>query len=455
MIPLIRRMLPALLAFAVSASGGEVEILCTTDMHGRAEEFAALAPLLRSNPAAIRIDCGDTLQGTLFSRLDDGRVMIDLMNAFGYDAWVPGNHDFDFGDAALIGAAQRFRGKTLGAEYRKGTFQPAAWTLLERGTYRIAVIGMTDPKMAERLLPGSGWEFKPNREALARIMPGVLAAKPDLIVLAWHSGLYTPEGTMFRFLAEFPEIDLVLGAHSHEEVPGKPVAGAWFVQAGRYAGCIARVTAEFDDATGKLRRIRSELARPPENAPRDPEAERILAPRRKEYEPLAAQAIAVTEEPLKLPEKGDNSAPVCRLGAEAMRSALNTDAALFAVSALPEIEIPAQVTPAGLFQLLPYENELCTVTLTRAEFEALVKETGEAAKRGRSVFRFSGIEVAAPRRGEWRAANVPEKLTAAVTAYTLSTSPALRGKLESGDYRRSGIFERDAVASYLQSRRDF
>ena len=455
MIPLIRRMFPALLVFAFSAFGGEVEILCTTDVHGRAEEFAALAPLLQSNPAAIRIDCGDTLQGTLLSRLDDGRVMIDLLNAFGYDAWIPGNHDFDFGDAALVGAARRFKGKTLGAEYRKGSFLPAAWTLFERGGRRIAVIGMTDPKMPERLLPGSGWEFKPNREALARIMPDVLAAKPDLIVLAWHSGLYTPEGTMFRFLAEFPEIDLVLGAHSHEEVPGKPVAGAWFVQAGRYAGCVARVTAEFDDATGKLRRIRSELARPPENAPRDPEAEQILAPRRKEYEPLAAQTVAVTKEPLKLPEKGDNSAPVCRLGAEAMRSALNTDAALFAVSALPEIEIPAQVTPAGLFKLLPYENELCAVTLTRAEFEALVKETGEAAKRGRSVFRFSGIEVAAPKRGEWRAANVPEKLTVAVTVYTLLTSPALRGKLESGDCRRSGIFERDAVASYLRSRRDF
>mgnify|MGYP000866521585 CR=1 FL=1 len=447
----IRRLLPALLVFAVSAFGGEVELLCTTDVHGRAEEFAALAPLLRSNPAAIRIDCGDTLQGTLFARLSDGRVMIDLLNAFGYDAWVPGNHDFEFGDAALTGAAGRFKGKTLGAEYRNETFRPAAWTLLERGKYRIAVIGMTDPKMPERLFPGSGWEFRPNREALARIMPEVLAAKPDLIVLAWHSGLYTPEGTMFRFLAEFPEIDLVLGAHSHEEAPGNRVAGAWFVQAGRYADCIAKVTAEFDDATGKLRRIRSELVRPPEHATPDPEAKRILLPYRKEYEPLAAQIIAVTKEPLKLPEKGDSSAPVCRLGAEAMRSALHTDAALFSVSALPEIAIPAEVTPAGLFKLLPYENELCTVALTRAEFEALVKETGEASRRGRSVFRFSGIEVATPKRGDWRAVGVPEKLTVAVTAYTRLASPALRGKLESGDYSRSGIFERDAVAAYLKA----
>jgi len=447
MVQLIRRLLPVLLVFAVSAFGGEVEILCTTDVHGRAEEFAALAPLLRSNPAAIRIDCGDTLQGTLFARLNDGRVMIDLLNAFGYNVWVPGNHDFEFGDAALTGAAKRFNGKTLGAEYRNKAFRPAAWTLFERGKYKIAVVGMTDPKMPERLLPGSGWEFEPNREALARIMPEVLAAKPDLIVLAWHSGLYTPEGTMFRFLAEFPEIDLVLGAHSHEEVPGKRVAGAWFVQAGRYADCIAKVTAEFDDVTGKLRRIRSELVRPPEHAPPDMQAERVIAPYRKEYEPVATQVIAFAKQPLRLPEKGDNTAPVCRLGAEAMRAAAKTDAALFSVSALPEFEIPARVTPAGLFKLLPYENELCTVTLSGAEFEALVKETGEASRRGRSVFRFSGVGVNYAKRSEWRARNVPNTLTIAVTDYTLLTSPALRGK----PFHRCGINEREAVAAYLRS----
>ena len=74
---------------------------------------------------------------------------------------------------------------------------------------------MTDPKMPARLMPDSGWTFRPNRDALRGIMPEVLAAKPDLIVLAWHSGIYTPPGTMFRFLSEFPEIDLVLAGHSH------------------------------------------------------------------------------------------------------------------------------------------------------------------------------------------------------------------------------------------------
>lgn len=442
-------MLLAAAFLAALLSAGEVEILCTTDTHGRAEEFAALAPLLRANPEAIRIDCGDTLQGTLFSRLNDGRAMIDLMNLFRFDIWVPGNHDFEFGADALVQAAKRFNGKTLGAEYRRDGFRPAAWMLLERNKRKIAVIGMTDPKMPKRLLPDSGWNFEPNREALKRIMPEVLAAGPDLVVLAWHSGLHTPKGSMFRFLAEFPEIDLVLGAHSHEEVPGQRVAGAWFVQAGRHAECVARIIAEFDDADGKLRRIRSEIL-PRGDGKADREAERLLEPYLDACNPVARTVLAVTKQPLRLPEKGDNSVPLCHLGAEAIQSAAKSDAALFSCQAMPEIGIPEQVTAAGLFRLLPYENELCTVKLTRAEFEALVKDIGEAAQRGRSVFRFSGVDVEYRAKGKWIARNVPETLTLAITVYTLQTSPALSGKLESGAYRLTGIFERDAVAERLR-----
>lgn len=144
----VKSLLAALAALLLlPCPGGEVEILCTTDLHGRAEEFAALAPLLRKNPAAIRIDCGDTLQGTLLSRLSSGRIMISLLNELGYDVWVPGNHDFEFGPEPLVSAAREFRGATLGAEFARDGFRPGAWVLLVRNGYRIAVTGMTDPKM--------------------------------------------------------------------------------------------------------------------------------------------------------------------------------------------------------------------------------------------------------------------------------------------------------------------
>ena len=448
----LRHLLFVLLSAGLCLAGfaSEIEILCTTDVHGRAEAFARLAPILRKNPDAIRIDCGDTLQGTLLSRHSRGEIMTALLNELAYDVWVPGNHDFEFGPEALVRAARDFRGKTLGGDFQRPGFEPEAWTLFERNGRRVAVIGMTDPKMPTRLLPDSGWRFEANRDALKRIMPELLAAKPDLIVLAWHAGLYTPPGTMFRFLAEFPEIDLVLAGHSHEEKRGFRVAGAWFVQAGRYAECVGRVRAVFDDETGKLERITSELLRPGDDDVSDAETERVLQPFLERYRPYAETVIATTEEPLRLPEKRENTAPICRIGAEAMRRAAGSDAALFSASALPQFEISRTVTNAGLFTLLPYENELCTVELTREELAELLTWLGAASRRGRSVFAFSGLKVVEDGK-HWSAPDAPEKLTLAFTNYSLVSIPMLREKMESGAYRLLGITERDAVAAYLKA----
>lgn len=37
-----------------------------------------------------------------------------------------------------------------------------------------------------------------------------------------------------------------------------------------------------------------------------------------------------------------------------------------------------------------------------------------------------------------------------MTAYTLTVTPVLKQKLETGAFRRTGLFERDAVAGYLK-----
>jgi 5'-nucleotidase len=43
------------------------------------------------------LDSGDQFQGTLLSNSDEGESVFRVMNEVGYDAVVPGNHDYDFG----------------------------------------------------------------------------------------------------------------------------------------------------------------------------------------------------------------------------------------------------------------------------------------------------------------------------------------------------------------------
>ena len=49
------------------------------------------------NPNSILIDVGDVYQGTDVSLRNKGALMIDLLNHLKYDAWVVGNHEFDWG----------------------------------------------------------------------------------------------------------------------------------------------------------------------------------------------------------------------------------------------------------------------------------------------------------------------------------------------------------------------
>jgi hypothetical protein len=69
----------------------------------------------RQNQNSILIDVGDVYQGTEVSLRNKGELMIDLFNHLGYDAWVVGNHEFDWGIEPFHQALQRSTMPVLGA----------------------------------------------------------------------------------------------------------------------------------------------------------------------------------------------------------------------------------------------------------------------------------------------------------------------------------------------------
>ena len=96
----------------------KISFLLTNDIHGHLEpiKFGSGAtiggmaylgslvdsirqqPEYSSNDAAFFVlDSGDQFQGTLLSNFNEGQAMFRAMNEIGYDAAVPGNHDYDFG----------------------------------------------------------------------------------------------------------------------------------------------------------------------------------------------------------------------------------------------------------------------------------------------------------------------------------------------------------------------
>ena len=61
------------------------------------------------------IDIGDVYQGTDVSLRNKGALMIDLLNHLKYDAWVVGNHEFDWGMECFERAVQQSNMPVLAA----------------------------------------------------------------------------------------------------------------------------------------------------------------------------------------------------------------------------------------------------------------------------------------------------------------------------------------------------
>ena len=97
------------------ADDGKRTILQTSDSHGRINASAAVKAVYATYDSAdsLIIDCGDTLQGTYSAMTDGGHDVIKSMNLLGYDVWVSGNHDLDYGEDVFLKRTAEFDGSVL------------------------------------------------------------------------------------------------------------------------------------------------------------------------------------------------------------------------------------------------------------------------------------------------------------------------------------------------------
>ncbi len=194
-------------------------------------------------------DTGDTLQGTLICDLvargdldmPPPHPIIRAMNALGYDAAVPGNHDFDYGAAFFLDSFRHARFPLTccnllnkgDAAPRERSALPSHLVLSRRFTdtagvphdLRIGVIGCLPPKTLEwdHHLSVS-YDIPDMVDSVRQELTTLRAKGCDLTVVLAHSGLDTP-GTDGRenvllALARLDGVDAVFGGHTHQAFPG-------------------------------------------------------------------------------------------------------------------------------------------------------------------------------------------------------------------------------------------
>src|SRR5213075_337023 len=198
----------------------------TTDRGGLARCVTQIHRWRRQNPNSILIDVGDVYQGTDVSLRNKGGLMIDLFNHLDYDAWVVGNHEFDWGMECFEHALQqsnmpvlaanmlmegRLPGEFPEANHPFARIQP--FILKQVAGIKLAIIGVTTPGMLFWLRPEftHGIDFQYPVEPVRRALIRAKSEGADAIVLAGHMGLKPRSGgddfanTVTALTSEFPE----------------------------------------------------------------------------------------------------------------------------------------------------------------------------------------------------------------------------------------------------------
>jgi 2',3'-cyclic-nucleotide 2'-phosphodiesterase (5'-nucleotidase family) len=268
-----------------------ISILHTTDLHGHilptfdydgtgdrgglARCVTQIRRWRRQNPNSILVDVGDVYQGTEVSLRNKGELMIDLFNHLKYDAWVIGNHEFDWGIEPFTKALQKSAMPVLGAnttldakpagsysdsQHPFGKVQP--FIVKEIEGIKVAIIGITTPGMSF-WLPREftvGIDFQYPVESVRRAIAKANSEGADAIVLSGHMGLKPRTGgddfanTVVALTSEFPDVAAFIAGHTHQAIPSRLTNRVLFTQSDHFGIHVGRVDLLFDRHSKKLLR---------------------------------------------------------------------------------------------------------------------------------------------------------------------------------------------------------
>jgi 5'-nucleotidase / UDP-sugar diphosphatase len=273
----------------------DLVILHTNDLHshilGHAPE-AEYTPLIKDNDPTMGgfsriagfinsekeknadklmvVDAGDFMMGTLFQSLEtDNCFELNLMKKIGYDFVALGNHEFDFGPKALARMVSRSKAngeipqllcanfeksknvKEMAGLFDDGTILP--YSIIQKNGYKIGVFGLMGSS-ANRIINSYHDVAFSNARKVAKKTAMYLKreVKVDLVIVLSHGGVEKDKngnwvGEDIELGKASPDIDIIIGAHTHTYLPKAIKAGnAIIVQTGSYGSYVGKLEVTFN-----------------------------------------------------------------------------------------------------------------------------------------------------------------------------------------------------------------
>lgn len=254
-------LLPGGIAFAAAGSEpgpGDIVILYTNDVHCGVDQvskdgsvtnigYAGVAAYKKAMEGQVGekfvtlADAGDAVQGDAIGTLSQGRYLVDIMNKVGYDIFVPGNHEFDYGMDRMLELMKSLDAKVISSNFtdlkaNKLVYEP--YTIVTYGegdkAVEVAYVGITTPESFTKSTPAyfqdssgkfiygfeEGNKGQELYDAVQNAVDAATAKGADYVVAIGHLGI-DAQSSPWRstdVIANTTGIDAFIDGHSHSTV---------------------------------------------------------------------------------------------------------------------------------------------------------------------------------------------------------------------------------------------
>jgi len=457
----------------------------------------------------LHLDSGDVFQGAPIFNVFEGEVEVRMMSAFGIDAVVAGNHEFDAGARNYATQLEKWSSYfTLAANYDfysldriynsrlEGLMDATAIFDLDGLTVGVVGMGNLSSLTSIHHDDNSMDVYAEDTMTTVHAWTAILKPQVDVVIVLTHLSLEDD----VEIARSDPNVDIVLGGHLHvaldpvkvvesEVVPGKRVVVS---HSGAFAKYVQRL--DFVVQDGKVLAWDNTLIPVDARVPEDAEMLDLLEPYEQELNRQLnlSEVVAYTSDRLRRFGLNGGDSPLGNLVIEAMqyRAGIETDFGLTnSLGVRTDVQGPGTgeelhaITLEELFNVLPFDNTITTMFLSGAEVQELFDYTSSrSADRGCnaqaqiSSARFimdcaSGTAVDVTIGGSWTPCDTDDdcpilgeicsaaacgRPVAATESYELATNNYIAGGgsgyqvLENNTTQRdTGLSMRDAVLGYM------
>lgn len=326
---------------------------------------------------SIFITGGDMFQGQLISNDNKGALMVEIFNELNLDAFVIGNHEFDWGLEEIIKFFDQSHSSVkanfplLGANViEKSTNKRPEFidshTIIERMGLKIGIIGVIGDNLESSIatLRVKDYYFSDAYQAVLNTANEINDLVDVILVVNHHNNQQFNSR-----VANINKVAAVFNGHTHSTYTGLLNNKIPYIQSGSNGRYVGNISLEFDKFKNFVKGNAVNISYHNDLNRYDENIQKIIDEYYENIKHLYEEVILIASESLDVGKLANYIAKVMKEVTGAVVGFQNTGGTRDSIS------YGQGITAADIFQVFPFDNQIIYAEVSGSELKSLLSDT--------------------------------------------------------------------------------